>query len=273
MPADLHVHTTFSDGTFSPAEIVKFAKKAGLNSIAITDHDVIDGIEEAVAEGKKLGVEVIPGIEFTTEIPDAEIHILGYYIDYKLPKLAQTLEKIQKDRVARIYKIIDKLGKIGIKLDPDKVFEIAGHGSAGRPHIARALISEEHVRNIREAFSKYLSHGGPAYVKHFRLTPEEAIKLILEAKGVPVFAHPAVSNCDEIIPDLVAAGLKGIEVFYSGHSKEKEKHYLGLAEKYNLLATGGTDFHGLANGREIELGDVAVPDELVAKLKAAKESG
>ncbi len=271
MPADLHIHTAFSDGTFTPEEIVRLAKKAGLKTISITDHDVIDGIEPAMKEGEKLGIKVIPGIEFTTEIPNTEIHILGYYIDYKLPKLTDTLKKIQDDRTARIYKILGKLEKIGIKLDVKRVFEIAGHGSAGRPHVARALVEAGHVRNVREVFEKYLNFNAPAYVPHFRLTPEEAIKLILEAGGIPVFAHPAVSNYDEIIPDLVAAGLKGIEVYYSGHSRQVEKHYFGVAKKFNLLITGGTDFHGYGNSRETELGEVVVSDELVKKLDEAQK--
>ena len=270
MPADLHIHTTFSDGTFSPEEVVRLAKKAGLKTISITDHDVIDGIEPATEEGKKLGVEVIPGIEITTEVPNAEIHILGYYIDYKLPKLNAILKKIQEDRTARIYKIVGKLDKIGVKLDPMRVIEIAGHGSAGRPHVARALLEAGLVKNIREAFEKYLGYKAPAYVSHFRLSPEDAIKLILDVRGIPVFAHPKVSNSDDILPDLLAAGLKGIEVYYSGHSKKDEKHYLGVAEKHNLLVTGGSDFHGASNSREVELGDVAISDELVEKLAKAR---
>jgi len=270
MPADLHIHTTFSDGTFSSEEIVRLAKKAGLKTISITDHDTVDGIEPGIKEGEKLGVEVIPGIEFTTEVPEAEIHILGYYIDYKLPQLKEILKKIQEDRISRIYKIVEKLDKLGVRLNSQRVFEIAGHGSAGRPHVARALIEAGHVRSIRQAFDKYLNYGAPAYVAHFRLTPEEAIKLILEAKGIPVLAHPAVSNFDSIIPDLLAAGLKGIEVYYSGHSREDKKHYLGLARKYNLLVTGGSDFHGLANYREVELGETTIPDELVDELAKVK---
>jgi predicted metal-dependent phosphoesterase TrpH len=267
MPADLHIHTTFSDGTDTPEKIVELAKAGGLTTIAITDHDVIAGIEPAVKRGKEIGMEVIPGIELTSEIPGAEIHILGYFIDYHSPHLLQTIAKIQNGRRDRIYKICDKLKGLGISLAPEEVFKKAGHYAAGRPHVARALIEKGIVKSFKEAFIKYLDSNGPAYVPHYRLSPEEAIKLIVSAGGIPVFGHPAVSNIDAIIPELIAAGIAGIEVYYSGHNQSETEHYLNLAKKFALLVTGGSDYHGEISGRESRLGSIRVPDDLIEKLK------
>ncbi|KPJ68411.1 hypothetical protein AMJ44_06525 [candidate division WOR-1 bacterium DG_54_3] len=267
MSADLHIHTAFSDGTHSPEEIVELAKKAGLKTIAITDHDVVDGIDRAEKRGKEVGVEVIPGIEFTTEAFDTEIHILGYFIDHHQPELIEAITRIQKGREERVFKICEKLKGLGVDLDPKKVFEIAGHRAAGRPHVARALVAEGYVKDFREAFGKYIDFHGPAYVSHYKLSPEEAVKLVVSAKGVPVYAHPAVSNCDRIIPDLMVVGLAGIEVYYTGHNRTQTQHYLGLAKKYGLLPTGGSDYHGFKSGREVELGELTISDELVEKLR------
>jgi hypothetical protein len=267
MPADLHLHSNLSDGLDSPEELVDLARKAGLKTISLTDHDNVDGIERAQKRGVEAGVEVIPGIEFTCEIPRAEVHILGYFIDFKDAEMLETLKKIQEDRVKRIYKIVEKLKGLGVGLSPEDVFSISGKKAPGRPHVARALIKKGLVSNFKEAFVRYLDFRAPAYVSHYKLTPSDAVKLIAKAGGVPVFAHPAISNCDEIIPDLMAAGLKGIEVFYPGYEKGEGERYRNLARKYGLLMTGGTDFHGENSGREANLGDITVPDELVDKLK------
>lgn len=267
MPADLHIHTFFSDGTQSPEEVVEQAKKNGLTTIAITDHDVVAGIARAEQKGQEVGLTVIPGIELSTEAFDTEVHILGYFIDRNNQELLETITKIQKDRENRIYKICEKLKEVGIDLDPRKVFEIAGHKAAGRPHVARALIEAGFVSNFKEAFSKYIDFHGPAYVSHYKLSPEEAVKLVAASGGIAVYGHPAVSNCDQIIPDLMAAGLVGIEAYYGNHNKSQTKHYLKLVEKYGLLASGGSDYHGFSSGREIKLGDFSIPDELVDKLR------
>jgi len=267
MPADLHIHSNFSDGVDSPEEIVRLAAAAGLTAISLTDHDGIDGIERAEEEGRRAKVEVIPGIEFTTENPRAEIHILGYFIDYKDPELLSVLEKIQADRVKRIYKIVKKLKALKVDIEPEDVFSISGKKSPGRPHVARALIGRGAVSSFKEAFNRYLDFRAPAYVPHYKLSPEEAVRLIVKVGGIPVFAHPAISNSDEIIPDLVAEGLRGLEVYYPGYQPERIERYLGLARKYGLLVTGGSDFHGMESGREVKLGELAIPDELVEKLK------
>jgi len=267
MPADLHIHSNLSDGTHSPEEVVELASAGGLKTIALTDHDIVDGIEPAQKKGKELNLEVIPGIEFTTEAPNCEVHILGYFIDYHNPKLLTMLEKIQADRVKRIYKIIEKLKELKVKIDPDEVLAISGKKAPGRPHVARALIYEGVVANFKEAFTRFLDFRAPAYVPHYKLMPSEAVRLIGEAGGLAVFAHPGVSKCDHIIPELMVDGLAGLEVYYSGHRPDQIKHYLNLARKYGLLVTGGSDFHGLDSGREVKLGQLSIPDELVDKLR------
>lgn len=267
MPADLHVHSNLSDGTHTPEELVELAKEAGLTAIALTDHDGVGGIERAQNKGAAIGLEVVAGIEFTTEVPKAEVHILGYFIDFKSPKLLETIKNIQEDRVNRIYRIVEKLKALGVEITPQDVFEISGKAAPGRPHVARALIKKGIVPDFRSAFYKYLDFRAPAYVSHYKLTPGEAVKLIKEIKGIPVFAHPQISACDDLIPDLLADGLKGIEVYYPGYGPGTIAHYKQLAKKYGLLLTGGSDYHGLDSGREVRLGDITLSDGLFKKLK------
>lgn len=263
----MHIHSNLSDGTHSPEEVVDLAKEAGLKTIALTDHDMVDGIEAAQRRGGQVGLEVLPGIEFTCEVPKAEIHILGYFIDWRSPELTSVLKKIQEDRVRRIYKIVEKLKTLGVQLEPEEVLALSGKKAPGRPHVARALIKRGAVGSFKEAFRRYLDFRASAYVSHYKLSPAEAIKLIRQIGGVAVFAHPAVSNCDEIIPELIGEGLRGLEVYYTGHNPGQTKRYLALARKYDLLVTGGSDFHGLDSGREVKLGELTIPDELVEKLR------
>ncbi|MFC1559611.1 PHP domain-containing protein [Candidatus Margulisiibacteriota bacterium] len=270
MPADLHIHTNFSDGLLSPEEVVREAKKAGLTVIAISDHDTVDGVEPAIAEAKKIGgIEVIPAVEFSTDVPGTEIHILGYFIDHRSDEFRELLKKIQEDRTNRVHKIVNKLKKVKVDLDLDRVLELAGEGSAGRPHVARALIEAGYVKTIGEAFMKYLGVNGPAYIPHFKLTPVQVIETINKNGGVPVLGHPAVSRKDDMIKDFVSAGLKGIEIYYGKHSDADIKRYLEIAKKFGLLATGGSDFHGEGMMRYVYLGVVKLPDEYVEALKKA----
>jgi predicted metal-dependent phosphoesterase TrpH len=267
MSADLHVHTSCSDGVHSPEAIIELAKKAKLKTLSVTDHDAVTGIVPAQRKGKELGVEVIPGIEFTTDSHDTEIHILGYFIDYHSPELLDTIKKIQRGREDRIYGICEKLKGIGVELEAERVFELAGHRDAGRPHVANALLAAGYVKSFKEAFNKYIAFGGPAYVPHYKLSPVEAVALVVKAKGIPVFAHPGTSSCDQVIPELMAAGLAGLEVYHRCHKPKQVEHYLELTKKYDLLVTGGTDFHGFENTLEAALGSITIPDELVEKLK------
>ena len=263
--ADLHLHTFFSDGTFSPQELVNEARRAELSCIAITDHDMISGI----APAQKIAadsLEVIPGIELSAEIDSKEIHILGYFIDTQSLRLQNEIEKINKIRRERVFEMVDKLNKLGIDLEAEDVFKVAGQGSISRLHIAMAMVSKGKVSNIYEAFSRYIGNKGPAYVGKFSLTPQDTIGLIKEAKGVAFLAHPQASNCDELIPSFVKADLRGLEVYYPEHSQSTVNYYLQMANKHNLLVTGGSDCHGLAKP-EVGVGKVAIPYELVERLK------
>jgi predicted metal-dependent phosphoesterase TrpH len=267
MPADLHIHTNLSDGTDPPEKIVEMAHAAGLTTIAITDHDLVDGISPAVIRGSELGVEVVPGIEFTTEYQDAELHILGYYFDHTSQVFQAAIVHMQEDRVLRINKMAEKLQGLKIDIRPEEILRIANNKVPGRPHVARALLEKGVVTSIKEAFNRFLADKGPAYVPHFKLLPKEAIALIKQAGGIAVMAHPATCGCDAMIPDLVSAGLRGLEVYYSGHRPEQTAHYAELADKYGLLKTGGSDYHGSNSGREIRLGDTALADDLMDKIR------
>lgn len=269
MPVDLHVHSTYSDGENTPEQLIEMAKTCGLASIALTDHDSVGGIKAFVEKGIETQIGTIPGIEFTSEFQKSEIHILGYFIDYESQELLGILNKIQKDRKDRIVKIVQKLNKIGIEISADDVFEIAKNDSPGRPHVAKALIRSGAVSTFKEAFDRFIGHKGPAYVGHYKLTPFEAVKLIRQVKGAPVFAHPAVSDRDSIIPELMACGLKGIEVFYPTHRPEQVERYKNIAKKFELIMTGGSDFHGENSGRNIKLGGVAIDDKVVDELRKA----
>jgi 3',5'-nucleoside bisphosphate phosphatase len=269
--ADLHLHTVFSDGTLSCAELVSRAGAAGLSAIAIADHDTVAGYAQALEAGRKHNVEVLSGVELTAEYEGLEIHLLGYLFDCNYQPLLEELELLRKNRVERIYKISDKLKKnMDVTLDPDSVFSLSGDGTVGRLHVARAMVKDGLVNSVQEAFYKYIGDKCPGYVSGFKLTPGEAIKLIKDSGGVPVLAHPYTLRRDELIPEFVKIGLMGLEIYYSEHTQGMINFYLGLAQKYNLLATGGSDFHGYAKP-DVRLGVVKIPYELVEKLKGAQK--
>jgi len=267
--ADLHLHTIFSDATYTPQELISQSAACGLSAIAIVDHDTVLGIEPAIKIAQKKEIEVLAGIELTTEYEGLEVHILGYLIDYKREKLIDKLEFLKKNRIERIYKIVDKLKDMGVRLKAESVFAITGGGTVGRLHVARAMVKEGLISSTAEAFQKYIGDKCPAYVCNFRFSPSEAIRLIQEIDGIPVLAHPYTLNRDDLIPEFVDYGLRGLEVYYPEHTKGMINSYLGLAKKYNLLVTGGSDCHGLAKP-EIKIGSVKIPYELVEKLKEAK---
>ncbi len=268
--ADLHVHTFYSDSTFSPEEVIICAKEKALSAIAICDHDSVDGIDPCRELGSKMGLEVIPSIEMTAEKADAEIHLLGYFIDWQAGWLREILREIQISRIERIHKIVEKLKSLGIGLEAEDVFKLAGKGTVGRLHVARAILKTGKVKNYKEIFGKYLGFLKPAYVSYVKFSPKEAIETILKAGGVPVLAHPGVMGKDELIPELIAYGLKGIEVYHTDHGNEAKMRYEEIARRHGLLMTGGSDCHGMGKGR-ILLGSVRVPYELVEKLKEESE--
>lgn len=278
---DLHIHSTASDGTMSPAEIVGYAKEKDLEAIAITDHDTVEGVEEALAAGEKAGIEVVPAIEISAEYPKSTLHILGYYIDFNDERFLQNISVLQKARAERNPKIIKNLQNLGLKIDFEEVIEEAKTGQVGRPHFAQVLLKKGYVKDINEAFNKYLKKGAPAYENKFRFPPNEAISYILNAGGMPVLSHPNTLNyqtnteLESIVSEMVKYGLAGIEVYYSEHSKNQTEFYEQIAKKYDLLITGGSDFHG-QNLKGTDLGtgrkNLNVPYALLKRMKEAHKS-
>ena len=268
--ADLHLHTIFSDGTYTPQELISLVTKLELAAIAVVDHDTVDGIEPTIETAKSKDIEVLPGIELTVEYDGLEIHILGYLIDYSRQELREKLNFLKNNRIQRIYKIVDKLNSMGIELKAQEVFDIAKQGTVGRLHIARAMVKEGWAGSISEAFQKYIGDKCPAYVCGFRFSPYEAIRLIKDVGGIPVLAHPYSLNRDELIPQFIDYGLMGLEVYYPEHTQSRVNFYLGLVKKFSLLATGGSDCHGDAKP-EVKIGSIKIPYALVEGLKQAKE--
>ena len=273
---DLHNHSTASDGTLSPAALVRQAFDAGLSAMAITDHDCLDGIDKALAEGTKLGIEVVPGVELSTKRPDGgSLHMLGYWIRQDHSELNQTLATIREGRHDRNARICKKLAELGAPIDASRVADLAGGDVVGRPHIAQALVEAGHVKSKQEACDRYLAHGKPAYQSRRRLGPKEAIALLHAAGGLAVLAHPAIHDIpkDELkaeIQAMVEAGLDGIEVHYPHHNQATQTWLLELAAEFNLAVTGGSDFHGEFKANQ-PMGVPFVPAALLEKLKARRK--
>jgi len=269
--ADLHIHSNYSDGTLSPAEIVSAAVEAGLSAIAITDHDCVDGVQHAL-EAARDELEIIPGVELSTIHDGREVHILGLMVDVKNRALRQHLESTNAERRRRIHEISHRLTRLDIRIDPEEVLRIAGRGSPGRLHVARALVRNGHAATISEAFRNYIGDDCPAYVPRETISTKEGIELILEAGGVPVMAHPVLTRADEIIPALVRYGLKGLEAFYPGQSEVDCLHYLRIAEKHNLVVSGGSDSHGIESKND-SIGRVRISWRCVEELKKLARRG
>jgi predicted metal-dependent phosphoesterase TrpH len=267
--ADLHLHTQFSDGTFTPEELVLRAQKAGIACIALTDHDTVEGCARAAAACANVKMEFISGAELTAEHEDTEVHILGYFLDTKNQVLLGRIAKFQIVRQHRINEMCDALNKLGIPLKAESVFALANCKSPGRPHVARALVKEKLIGNLDEAFEKYLKKGRPAWVPKTKMSALEGVELIHQAGGLAVMAHPGLNRTDEIIPDLVDAGLDGIECFHTKHSTVMAERYLEIAEKYGLLVTGGSDCHGFSKNKPL-IGTMKLPYEHVERLFSAK---
>jgi len=265
--ADLHLHTFFSDGTFTPEELVLRAQKAGLACIALTDHDSVEGCERAAAACTNVQMDFIAGAELTAEHEDTEVHILGYFLDTKNPVLLKRIAEFQSVRHNRITEMVAALNKLGIPLKAEAVFALANCKSPGRPHVARALVKEKLIDNLDEAFERYLKKGRPAWVPKTKMSALESVELIHQAGGLAVMAHPGLNRTDDIIPALVKAGLDGIECFHTKHSTVMAERYLEIAEKYNLLVTGGSDCHGFSKKQPL-IGTVRLPYDHVEKLKA-----
>jgi len=270
---DLHIHSTASDGRLSPEEIVSKSAENGLTIIAIADHDSLDGIVPALVAAKAFPwLKVIPGVELSTDVPSGEVHVLGYFVDHADHELEATLERMRNSRRERALGIIAKLGNLGMPITWERVREIAGSGSIGRPHIAQALLEKGYVASLKEAFTKYISRGGPAYVERGKMTPVRAVELILQANGLPVLAHPFTSRDPEaMIIELKAAGLLGVETYYDGYTVDEINQLVGLADKHGLITTGGSDYHGLDTNNETMIGGVDVPIKSAEQLIALAE--
>ncbi len=253
---DLHVHTNFSDGIFAPEEAVYLAFNKGLNGMAITDHDTIFGIEPAIQASKSLNdFIIIPGIEFGCVHKDEEVHILGYFIDYKSSEIINITNKLRESRLKRGVHIINKLNNMGINISLDQINQtLSNNDYIGRPHIARALIENGYVNNIQEAFNIYLDRGKPAYVERYRLSINDTINLIHRSNGLAVLAHPGILKQKGIIAYCINMGIDGLEAIHPKHNKENVLYMLNLAQKHNLFTTGGSDFHGDKTNGESPLG-------------------
>lgn len=274
MSIDLHIHSTYSDGTFSPSELVHMAKKLKLTAISITDHDTMDGVEEAVQTGRTIGLEVISGIEISAEYHGQYMHILGYFQNPKDKHLRIRLQKVQAARKIRNKAIIEKLQSIGIEITDQEVEQISTIGQTGRPHIGQVLVNKKVVKNLRQAFDQYLAKDRVAYVPRFVYSAEEAITHISAAGGIAVMAHPiqidrSLKSIPYLLEQLVPLGLMGIETYYPSHSSKIKKQLIEYGKKYNIVLTGGSDYHGdirehtsMAVGKKLK-----VPAELLERMK------
>lgn len=269
--ADLHTHTLASDGTCAPAENVRIAREQGLAAVAITDHDTVAGIAEAVEAGRKEGIEVIPGVEISSVANGQDIHVLGFFIPYESAAFQERLARLRDARHERNKMIIERLRAMGIDISLEAIYSRKQdqEKNIGRPHIAEELVRLGVVQTVAEAFDKYLGKGGTAYTNPKRMTPQAAIKFIREAGGVAVLAHPGIYGDDELVESLIVYGLDGIEVWHPDHDAEATERYRKLGEEYGCILTGGSDFHGWRGEEPFHamLGSRTAGIEAVEKLR------
>ena len=239
---DTHVHSVASDGALAPADVVALAKERGLLGMALTDHDTVDGLAEALAAGKELDITVLPGIELSAEYKDHDVHVLGYWIDPERMRATGRLQELSQARTRRVYEMARRLDILGMPVDADAILAAAGT-SPGRPHVAAAMIDAGYVANLREAFAKWLGRGCPAYVPRPKLSPFEAVELIIRCGGAAALAHPGCGVPDRLIKPLIRAGIGGVEVYRPDHDRAAEKKYAAIALHNGLAALGGSDFH------------------------------
>ena len=271
--ADLHIHSTASDGRYNPAEIVRMAVSAGLTIIAISDHDTVDGLSAAFEAAREFPhLMLIPAVELSTDTSSGEVHVLGYFIDYTNIDFINQLDRMRNSREIRAEKIVLKLRELGCDVEMEQIRKIAGNGALGRAHIAQVLLEKGYITSFKEAFNKYIGHGCPAYIGREKLTPVEAVQLILKANGLPVLAHPFTSvSPEEMINELKPVGLIGVEVYYAGYFPAEINILLNFAKKYDLIPTGGTDYHGIDATSDISIGATDVPIHYVEKLISLAE--
>jgi len=263
---DLHVHSTISDGTLAPAEVVAEAAGLGIRLLSITDHDTTDGLGEAMEASRGTAVTFVPGVELSVGSQTQEVHVLGYFINPADASSQGALAWLRRARDERNAAIVDRLRALGMGVELERVRQIAGAGSVGRPHIAAAMVEAGHVPSVQQAFHRYLARGKSAYVPRERLSPEEACEMIRAAGGLPVLAHPAKIASRALLGELLTAGLAGLEVYHCDQDERDNQELLGLARERSLLVTGGTDSHGPRGERPMPIGGVAVPDWVEEEL-------
>ncbi len=272
MTIDLHLHSTASDGTLTSLQLVQLASKLNLRAISITDHDSIDGLDEAIrASTKFTKTDLIPGVELSSDLKGQSIHFLGYYINHQQKELRIHLSNLREARYQRALAMVDKLNEVGLDIAFKEILEHAGNGAAvGRAHLARVMLDKGLIDNIQEAFERYIGRDAPFYVEKYRYSPTDCINVIQKAGGIVVLAHPGIANVDEYIPEFIDEGMKGIEIYHSEHTANDEKKYIDIADNYNLLKTGGSDCHGLHSSKGLLIGSVEVPDEHYYHLREEK---
>lgn len=258
---DLHTHTTASDGTYAPAELVREAVRRGVRVLAVTDHDSVDAVAPALLTARDHPpLEIVPGIEINTDDPGGEIHVLGYFLDHEAAWLRDLLREFRAERATRVHRIAERLAALGHPIDAEEVFALVQEGSAGRPHVAQVMVRRGYVGTVREAFDRFLAAGKPAYVSHRKVVAREACEIIRRAGGLTVVAHPGFhEDPEEMVRGLARTGLlDGVECYYAEHSPEQTARFLGLCRELGLVPTGGSDFHG-PKVRAATLGQPPVP--------------
>ena len=272
--ADLHIHTTASDGAFTPAQVVEVASSLGLAAIAVTDHDTVDGVDDALAAGRQCGVEVIPSVEISTMHQGrTEVHILGYFIDHRNADLVKFLRTLKDARRRRAVRMVEQLNAAGVPVTFERVAELANGGSIGRPHVARAICEVQAASSMNSAFGRFLQEGGPGYVPRYKIEPVEAVQIITHSGGVACCAHAAKLKRDELLLQLLGQGMAAIEVWHPDHTAAGARFYQRFAESRGLIATGGSDAHCFEGAGIGTIGQVTVPYEVVEQLKRASDGG
>ncbi len=278
---DLHSHSTFSDGSLTPRDLARHAAELGLSALALTDHDTTAGLDQFMAACSESGIRGVPGVEISVDVRSGTMHMLGYFIDSRDDKLEQVLVRIRNGREDRNRQIIEKLNALGLKLSFEEVSAFASEDVVGRPHFALAMVQKGYVASKEAAFELYLAKGKPAYAERYRMSASDSIAAIVHAGGVPVLAHPFTLDLGhaalrDLVKDLKGKGLQGIEVYYSEHNDEQQRHYESLAREFDLVTTGGSDFHGQLNPR-VELGrgfgNLKVENHILKDLEKRRNNG
>lgn len=264
---DLHTHTRASDGLDTPAELVANASRQGISILGVTDHDTVDALAAVQQEADAAGITLVPGVELSTTVGRGEVHVLGYFVDHEDDSLRGRLRELADQRISRVERMIERLHELGYHVDADAILAEAEEGSVGRPHVARALIEIGAATDVSDAFDRFLKSGRPAYIPRDPFSPEDAVRLLLDHAAVPVLAHPySTKDIDGILDRLVPAGLAGFETYYAEYSLEQHAELRAIADRWELIPTGGSDYHGAGFREGRELGSAPVPTEVAERL-------